>query len=122
MAFRVMRRDADEASTPRYQAATRVLSRPKASTAMATPTTVSVDRSLWRKAFRKMSFRTNMRGLGIGRVNSLLPQRTQSSPRKPRSGNTDLLGGLGDLGGEWSCLHTVSGQGPLLLLSTPFSR
>src|SRR5512143_4161599 len=63
MAFRVMRRAADEASTPRYQAATRVLSRPKASTAMATPTIVSADRSLWRKAFRNMSFRTNTRDL-----------------------------------------------------------
>jgi hypothetical protein len=63
MAFRVMRRDDEDDSTPRYHAPTSVRRSPKASTAMATPTTVSVVRSLWRKAFRMMSLRTNMYGL-----------------------------------------------------------
>src|SRR3990172_230910 len=60
MAFRVTRRDAFEDSTPRYQSPTRVRSRPKARTAIATPMTVRIERSLWRKAFRARSLRMNI--------------------------------------------------------------
>jgi hypothetical protein len=60
IAFLVMSRDAEDDSTPRYQAATSVLRSPKASTAIATPTMVRDVRSLWRKAFRTMSLSTNI--------------------------------------------------------------
>src|SRR5512143_3831048 len=60
MAFRVTSRVAEDRSTPRYQSPTRVRSRPKARIAMATPTTVRLVRSLWRKAFRKRSLRKNI--------------------------------------------------------------
>jgi hypothetical protein len=66
MEFRVMSREEDDDSTPLYHAATRVRRRPKARIAMAMPTTVSVVLSLWRKAFRMMSFNTNMEGLPRG--------------------------------------------------------
>src|SRR6266568_3898927 len=61
MALRVTRRVAEDDSTPRYQSPTRVLSRPKARMAMATPTTVRTERSLWRKALRMISFKINIR-------------------------------------------------------------
>src|SRR5208337_4216687 len=60
MAFLVTRRVAEECSTPAYQALTTVLRRPKASIATVMPSIVSHVRSLWRKAFLKMSFRMNI--------------------------------------------------------------
>src|SRR5208337_1521662 len=60
MAFLVTRRVAEECSTPAYQALTTVLRRPKASIATVMPRIVSQVRSLWRKAFLKMSFSMNI--------------------------------------------------------------
>src|SRR5512139_309479 len=58
MAWRMTRRLAAAAETPAYQASTSVLSMPKASTATATPQTVSRARSLCLKAFRSSSFQS----------------------------------------------------------------
>lgn len=57
MAFRVMRRFAEEALTPAYQAPMKVLSSPKARMAMVMLRMVRAVRSLWRKAFLRSSLR-----------------------------------------------------------------
>src|SRR4030042_6641157 len=57
MAFRVMRRFAEEALTPAYQEPTKVLSRPKARMAMVMLRMVRAVRSLWRKVFLRSSLR-----------------------------------------------------------------
>jgi len=56
MALRMTRRLAAAADTPAYQASTTVRSSPKASTATATPKTVSRARSVCRNALRNSSF------------------------------------------------------------------
>jgi hypothetical protein len=58
--FRVTNRSADDASTPRYQACTRVLKMANANIATTTPRIVSPDRNLWRNMFRNMSFSRSM--------------------------------------------------------------
>ena len=58
MEFLDIRRVDEEAFTPEYQAVTNVLNTPNARIAMVMPRTVSAARSLWRRAFRNMSFRT----------------------------------------------------------------
>src|SRR5512138_446202 len=60
MEFRITRRLAEEASTPAYQAVTRVRSMPKARMAMVMPRIVSPVRSLWRKALRMRSLRVRI--------------------------------------------------------------
>src|SRR5258705_13049554 len=59
IALRVTRRALEAAAAPAYQASTTVRSRPKASTAMASPVMVSSVRSRWRNALRKTSLRRN---------------------------------------------------------------
>src|SRR5208337_4107684 len=60
IAFLVTRRVAEEAATPAYHVLITVLKRPKAIIAIVMPAIVSQVRSLWRKAFLKMSFRMNI--------------------------------------------------------------
>ncbi len=57
IAFLVTSRLADDASTPAYHALITVLRRPKARMAIVMPSMVNQVRSLWRKAFLKMSLR-----------------------------------------------------------------
>src|SRR3569832_189640 len=79
----------EDASTPAYQAAITVRSRPNARMAMAMPAIVSADRSLWRNAFLKTSFvKANIR------LNSL----DSSLNQNPFVEVTDGVGPLGGAG------------------------